>query len=321
MANRFLGWITNIFSPGQSEETAGSEKTNSAASKASSNGKNAPTTVKGMSVHIGLNSVDPNHYKKADGTGWDGKLNACERDALDMTKIAKEHGFQTETILTAKATRKKIRTTLSNAAQKLKAGDIFLITYSGHGGQVPDYSGDEAEIVKGDDTDETWCLFDGQMLDDELNLLYANFDKDVRILVFSDSCHSGTVTRNVQDEIEAEADPTLGAPRMMRDEDAIQTFFANEEFYKSVGESMPKSIDIAAPILLISGCQDEQLSRDGMINGRFTGNLKKVLAEGGFNNYREFHQKILDKMPDDQKPNYFPLGDVSTFEKQRPFQI
>ena len=33
----------------------------------------------GISVHIGLNSVDPRHYE-----GWAGQLTACEADAKDM---------------------------------------------------------------------------------------------------------------------------------------------------------------------------------------------------------------------------------------------
>jgi len=38
----------------------------------------------GISLHIGLNYVDPNHY-----SGWDGKLNAAEYDAKDMFFITK----------------------------------------------------------------------------------------------------------------------------------------------------------------------------------------------------------------------------------------
>jgi hypothetical protein len=44
----------------------------------------------GMSLHIGLNSVDPNHYE-----GWDGTLVACENDANDMQKIASSLGYET----------------------------------------------------------------------------------------------------------------------------------------------------------------------------------------------------------------------------------
>jgi hypothetical protein len=35
--------------------------------------------ARGISLHIGLNRVDPDHYD-----GWDGALTACEFDAEDM---------------------------------------------------------------------------------------------------------------------------------------------------------------------------------------------------------------------------------------------
>ena len=55
---------------------------------------------------------------------------------------------------------------------------------------MPDTSGEEV-----DRQDETWCLWDGQLIDDELYLELSRFAAGVRVLVLSDSCHSGTVTR------------------------------------------------------------------------------------------------------------------------------
>ena len=72
------------------------------------------------------------------------------------------------------------------------AGDIFWITYSGHGSQVPDQNGDES-----DGLDETWCLYDCQILDDTLFDLWSRFKEGVRIVIFSDSCHSGTIARAI----------------------------------------------------------------------------------------------------------------------------
>jgi hypothetical protein len=43
---------------------------------------------KGISLHIGLNSVDPNHY-----SGWNGKLSAAENDANDILLIATSQGI------------------------------------------------------------------------------------------------------------------------------------------------------------------------------------------------------------------------------------
>ena len=50
-----------------------------------------------------------------------------------------------------------------------------------------------------DDYDETWCLKDKQVIDDELFNIYAKFKKGVNILILSDSCHSGSVSRTKED--------------------------------------------------------------------------------------------------------------------------
>ena len=139
----------------------------------------------GYALAIGLNSVDPGHY-----SGWSGELSGCEPDAIDMEAIAKSQGLKTETLLTRKATRKNVRKTLICMADRLKSGDLLVVSFSGHGGQVPDINGDED-----DDLDETWCLYDGELLDDELFEIWMKFQPGVRILLFSDSCHSGTVLK------------------------------------------------------------------------------------------------------------------------------
>jgi metacaspase-1 len=141
--------------------------------------------AKGYSLHIGLNAVDPNHYN-----GWDGQLNACEADALSMAEIAASQGFETTILLTNQATRATFESQMQQFADKIQEGDIFLLTYSGHGGQIPDLNYDE-----NDEEDETWCLFDSEIIDDEIYAMYCAFKSKVRILVFSDSCHSGTVTK------------------------------------------------------------------------------------------------------------------------------
>ena len=40
--------------------------------------------------------------------------------------------------------------------------------------------------------------------------------------------------------------------------------------------------DVGATVLLVSGCQDNQLSLDGFSNGLFTENLLAVWADGGW---------------------------------------
>src|ERR1700710_1852062 len=126
---------------------------------------------KAVSLHIGLNGVSGAAYG-----GWDGPLAACEVDATDMAAIAKSQGMKPTVLITKKATRAAMLAAMRSAAKTLAKGDFFFLTYSGHGGQVPDVNGDEA-----DKKDETWCLYDGQVIDDELYLAFGAFAAGVRI--------------------------------------------------------------------------------------------------------------------------------------------
>jgi metacaspase-1 len=132
---------------------------------------------KGYSLHIGLNSVNSHHYD-----GWTGALQACENDADAMAAIAQKLNYSKITILkTKQATCEAVKTALEMYASILTSGDILLLSYSGHGGQLPDLNGDEIT----DGKDETWCLYDGEFLDDELYNLFAKFVRGVRIVVIS----------------------------------------------------------------------------------------------------------------------------------------
>jgi len=68
--------------------------------------------TKGISLHIGLNYVDPNHY-----SGWDGKLAAAEYDANDMFLIAKSQGFQSSKLIRNEATRDAVILTIKRLQQ------------------------------------------------------------------------------------------------------------------------------------------------------------------------------------------------------------
>src|SRR4030095_2266695 len=146
--------------------------------------------ARALSLHIGLNSVDSAAY-----SGWDGQLLACENDARSMEEITSSLSYQAKKLLTKEATSEAVIRAIASAAQELTKDDIFVLTYSGHGGQVPDTNGDET-----DGQDETWVLYDRQLVDDELHELYTRFRPGVRIFVLSDSCHSGTVTRAFYDK-------------------------------------------------------------------------------------------------------------------------
>lgn len=280
-----------------------------------------------ISIHIGLNHVDPNAYG-----GWDGKLKGCINDATAMQNIADGLGYLSIRLLDEEATGNRVIGEIGQAAFNLEPNGILLLTYSGHGGQMPDVNGDEA-----DGQDETWVLFDRELIDDELTNLWNQFSPGTRIVVISDSCHSGSVTRAREYQAIAQAGAfgdhykARGGPprfRAIPQDKATLNYEKNKSMYDALqfASGSHKRGEMDACVLLISGCQDNQLSSDGNEgdpNGLFTGVLLNVWNNGAFSdNYKAFHQAIVDLMPPTQTPNYSVTGAGNPdFEAQKPFTV
>ncbi|WP_051675723.1 caspase family protein [Polaromonas glacialis] len=277
--------------------------------------------AKGIAVNIGLNFVNPAAYN-----GWDGALAGCINDARDMNQIATQLGYTATMLTDAQATASEVTRVIGQAARQLAAGDICLVSYSGHGSQINDVTGDEP-----DGKDETWVLWDRQLLDDELNGLWSSFAAGVRIFLLSDSCHSGTVARVMSfqkkfksAEFAAQYGRPVNAPPRVRAADPAAVhanYLANKSNYEVSQWTHRASVN--ASVTLISGCQDNQLSSDGDANGLFTQRLKEVWNGGAFSgSYAQFHSAIVARMPSDQTPNLFRSG-VSNpaFDAEKPFTI
>jgi hypothetical protein len=171
----------------------------------------------GLALCIGLNFIDPAVYRT------NGHLTGCVPDADDMAALlgSQQQGFRVRTLYDAPevrnrrltddrvGSRKWVRHWIERAARGpsldgvggLQAGDIFVVTYSGHGSNGRrDTNGDEAlGKPPTDGEDETWCLYDGEMIDDERADLWSKFRPGVRIVAISDCCFSGSTARLLQD--------------------------------------------------------------------------------------------------------------------------
>ena len=275
---------------------------------------------KGLALHIGVNRCDPEHYNN-----WEGRLSCCEGDAEALAALTKAQGFAVRTLKTLDATRTTVISAIEKAAKQLKDGDLFVVSFSGHGGQLPDRGGDEVDNI-----DETWCLYDGHLLDDELANLWAKFQEGARILVLSDSCHSGSVIRGEAGSNRPSVEH-LDA-RFMPMNIAMDVYAKNSAFYDKVQrEAHAQNPDIQASVLLISGCKDEQYSYEGWGHGLFTSALLDTWSTGTFDgNYEHFHQQIASRLPKPipeenipgQEPQKMYLGrEEPEFYAQRPFSF
>jgi hypothetical protein len=111
----------------------------------------------------------------------------AEADACALADVAREQGFCSSTLLLgAEATLARVRSQLRAAAAASHPGDLFLITFSGHGGRKPCTVGAARSALRG-----VWELFDGSLDDPDMRVALAAFRPGVRVLVISDSCNGG----------------------------------------------------------------------------------------------------------------------------------
>jgi hypothetical protein len=290
----------------------------------------------GMSLHVGINVVDGSAFPSAL------PLEGPENDARAMCCIAKEQGFtERRLLLGARATYDNVEKAIRQAACALKDGDIFLFTFAGHGSGESDLDGDEP-----DQQDETLVLFDRMLFDDVLERdLWPGFREGVRILMVSDSCHSGTllkrvgVTTSVRREerfslggIDVALTTEMTVPkagvflaRTISAETSRLHLKMFDSFYREKLGALPPAATIEASVLLLSACRDDEEAADDFPHGVFTQALLDVWGEGSFNGgHEKFRADIRALIPAGlmQHPRLTPSQPPNeAFIAQRPFTI
>jgi len=290
-----------------------------------------------ISVHIGLNHVDPGCYG-----GWDGALTGCINDAHDLAAVAAAEGYRTSILVDRQATAAAVLAAIRSAAGKLKPHDVFLLTFSGHGGQLDDAE-DYTDEPRG--FDETWACWDRQLLDDEVHAALAGFTRDVRIIVVSDASHCGTVVRNAM-----APSPPVRTPDGARRARIVPAAVSARDIARRRGtyararnnaraelrRSMAKqrtltrrqaglrkpTCCIAARFVLLAGCHDNQVAYDGPGNGTFTAALLGVWNGGRFNaTYPELLSAVRARLTA-QTPHCVTGGlGNQAWEASRPFTV
>ena len=235
-------------------------------------------------------------------------LQGCVNDVKNlMGALTTYYGFDDKdiTILTdAQATKKAMERAIKKLITKGKKGDVLLLHYSGHGSNVPDDNGDEA-----DKRDEILCPTDldwkDPFRDDWLRKTLGKLRSGVSLTVIMDCCHSGTITRVMN---------PLDAPRRQRYLPCPLDLMATEsgrklrgtlrgQLSKAARGRKRKNDIVHADIqeLLITGCRDTQTSADAHIGGSYNGALTYYLVESikgaeGKLTYRELHQRTAAKL-------------------------
>lgn len=257
-------------------------------------------------------------------------LRGCVNDVKNLQQVLiKYYGFPARGITTltdTKATKKAMQAAIKKLIISGKKGDILFLHYSGHGSNVPDDNGDEA-----DHRDEILCPtnldWNDPLRDDWLRATFNKLRAGVSLTVIMDCCHSGTITRTIT---------PLDAPIKERFLPCPLDLMATEsgrnlrgtlrgQLGKAPRGRKRRSDIVHADIqeMLITGCRDTQTSADAHIGGTFNGALTYCLVESikatqGKLTYRELHQHTtakLKKLDFDQVPQL--EGQRTSFD--RPF--
>jgi hypothetical protein len=229
-------------------------------------------------------------------------------------------------LLDEQATLSGIRAGLEWLAQGgIEADAVRVFHFSGHGTYIADTSGDEP-----DGRDECLVPYDyktvGVLSDDALKVLYDRFPRSGNLTLVMDSCHSGTVQKDVAEDIAYRFIPVSrkeqtridAAVRKFREEQedfVVQELrqlpgeeYTEEDWKRKVRQLMKKfekarfgDIRNREANVLLAGCRADQTAADAKIAGDYHGAFTYYLAEaireaGGQLSYRELAEQTSEKL-------------------------
>jgi metacaspase-1 len=306
----------------------------------------------GMSIHVGVNDTK--------AAGVSAPLKGCDQDAKDMFALARNRGFigvndgePDEALLGDQATHDAVLGKMRIAAEELEPGDIFLFTFSGHGTR----RGQE-DLEEKDLKDETLVMQDKFLVDNVLRrLIWPQFKAGVRVVMVSDSCHSGGAAMSLMVDSESESEssnggssvattrngrdwsPAVGSQtrnvrsraqgefriRTISESEAQTHFELLKEFYDQLRDTLPKDPPpVQADFLLLAACRETEPTKDGIPNGLFTGELLKVFNSNDSKTYKQIMGEIsanLRAANEESHPVIMSIPDLSAFSETEAFRI
>jgi hypothetical protein len=238
-----------------------------------------------VAICIGLTAVNPYAYG-----GWAGDCPGCDVDAKGLYSLLVSKGFKSTLILNSEATWTNVRAKILEAANSLKnKDDLLVVTMSGHGGQLQDDNGDEV-----DGQDETLCLWDGQVRDDEMLKLIRQFPA-IRLMLINDQCHSEgnfrAILRSVQQTVslgawgKRSASPLIDKTGLKRD-----------------------TADWGGQLIQFAGCREDNYSYGASAGGTWTQSLLRKYSDNL--TWRGWFDSSIAIMPGNQVPQWVEYGSV-----------
>ena len=241
---------------------------------------------------------------------YDGSdLNGCINDATGWAELLMGHydfpASDVKLMLDAQATKANILAALKNLLAGAKSGDVLVFTNASHGTYIADTSGDEPKY------DEAICPYDcatNLIVDDELRELFTGLTKGVHLVVISDSCFSGTVTRvPVGENVPGLKLPDDRRVRFLNP--ALMGRAILENPWKAKPKGKEKYPEAKMLEVLLSGCTDKEYSNDALIDGAYHGAMsyyaQKIIREMNYQvTYQQLQSQLLFLLDDGGYPQH-----------------
>jgi len=216
-------------------------------------------------------------------------------------------------------------------------GDSLFFQFSGHGSQVRDRSGDEA-----DGYDETILPLDhstaGQIIDDEIfQIMVRPLPAHVRLTAVMDCCHSGTGMDlpyihlpGMESYQGFPSRDSFGLPAIARKKgnfmQLLETLAAAAVGPSMTGRPLPPPRPVSAgEVILFSGCQDHQTSADsaGLTSvsaGAMTHSFIEAIERGSVSSWQSYsYRSLCQAMRQKLKAKGF--RQIPQLSTSRPFNL
>ena len=225
---------------------------------------------------IGINTYSENSLQRINS------LSACVNDTNNMRQfLLKNYGDivnenQIQLLTNEAATRTNVIKGFREHLTQAQAEDVVLVYYSGHGSTG--ITATEFQKFTTDNEEQTWVLHDSRtaagndLADKEIALLLEEIGiKKPQIIVIADSCHSGSVTREVEEFQSMTARFTLGDNRPR----SLESYLEGAYLQRSKN-TIPET-----PHLLLAACDRTERAWEVSGSGVFTKSVLEILEKNG----------------------------------------
>ncbi|TDE15655.1 caspase family protein [Dyadobacter psychrotolerans] len=233
--------------------------------------------MKIFALLIGINDYSPSSSPSIRA------LNGCVNDVNDFKKFLTENyqdlipdSKQIHVLTNADASRANVIKGFREHLAQAGPEDIALAYYSGHGSTGITAAEFQAETIDGEE--QTWVLYDSRepgkydLADKEIALLLEEVSaKKPQIVVIPDSCHSGSVTREIEQFLQMQARFEKGSTATR----TLDTYLDGAYLRRS---------DLRIPAtdhLLLAACDRTERAWEFKGHGQFTQSLISVLSKSG----------------------------------------